>query len=331
MTRISAIITTYNVEAFVATAMQSVIDAGFEDLELILVDDGSTDATRQVADVIGLAAPAERVDFQPVYFAQNTYGGVANAANAGLDRASGSVVIFVDGDDWVVPHELRRAVARHLAQAPDVTVCGCKEYWNDTGAYSNYPEGHVWAAIPKAADLDAQRKELLRLAPFPWRKIYSRDFLERHQIRFPVGDFFYEDNPFHWETTLRADRFSFFTPVTHVHRMARAGQTVSNMGLKPLKIFEHAETIRKQIAATGQSDVFEAAYLKWFADHVLWCCNHVPPYGLNQVYERARATLGDIPEDTFWSLLSEEPRRMPGIRRLTAIYLGDRMGFLREF
>ncbi|TDK50911.1 glycosyltransferase family 2 protein [Antarcticimicrobium luteum] len=331
MTRISAIITTYNVEAFIATAMQSVIDTGFDDLELIVVDDGSTDATRQVADVIGAAAPAGRVRYEPVYFSRNTPGGVASAANAGLDRASGEVVIFVDGDDWVLPHALRRATALHLGKAPDVTVCGCKEYWNDSGAYTRYPEAQVWNTLPEARSLTARREAVLRLAPFPWRKIYSRDFLERHRIRFPVGDFFYEDNPFHWETTLRAERFAFFSPVTHVHRMARAGQTVSDMGLKPLKIFEHAETIRGHLEATGQDAALRARYLHWLIEHVLWCCRHVPAHGLNQVFDRARADLAGLPEDEFWTRLGEQPRNTVEIRRLTAIYLGDRLGFLREF
>lgn len=331
MTRISAIITTYNVEAFIATAMQSVIDTGFDDLELIVVDDGSTDATRQVADVIGAAAPAGRVRYIPVYFSRNTPGGVASAANAGLDRASGDVVIFIDGDDWVLPHALHRAVERHLAEAPDVTVCGCKEYWNDSGAYTRYPEAHVWDALPEARSLAARREAVLRLAPFPWRKIYSRDFLERHRIRFPVGDFFYEDNPFHWDTTLRAERFAFFPPVTHVHRMARAGQTVSDMGLKPLKIFEHAETIRGHLAATGQDAALRARYLHWLIEHVLWCCRYVPAHGLNQVFDQARADLAELPEDEFWTRLGEQPRSPAEVRRLTAIYLGDRLGFLREF
>ena len=331
MSRISAIVTTYNVEPFIATAMQSVIDAGFDDLELIVVDDGSTDATRQIADAIGQAAPAGRVHYVPVYFSRNTPGGVASAANAGLDRASGDVVIFVDGDDWVIPDALRAAVTRHLAEAPDVTVCGCEEYWNDSGAYTQYPEAHVWAALPGATDLIAKREAVLQLAPFPWRKIYSRDFLDRHAIRFPVGDFFYEDNPFHWDTTLRAERFVFFSPVTHVHRMARSGQTVSDMGLKPLKIFEHAATIRGHLAKAAQDDRLSACYRQWLIDHVLWCCRHVPAQGLNQVFDQARAALADLSEEDFWALLSQRPYKHAEIRRLTAIYLADRMGFLREF
>ncbi|MDC0660438.1 glycosyltransferase family 2 protein [Leisingera sp. SS27] len=328
MTRISAIITAYNVEPFIATAMQSVADAGFEDLELIVVDDGSRDATRQIADAIGAAAPADRVAYVPVFFAQNTIGGVACAANAGLERATGDIVVFVDGDDWVLPHNLAAAVQKLQQTEADFIVCGCKEYWNSSGNYTRYPEAHLWDRVRGTGDLEARRELLLQMAPFPWRKIYRRRFLEQQGIRFPVGDYFFEDNPFHWETSVRAASFCFFEPVTHVHRMEREGQTVASMGLKPLQIFEHAATIRAMLAQTGQAAALEARYFHWLADHVLWCGRHVPPEGLNRLFSLASEALEAFPDALFWERLAEKPRGMAEVQQLTAVKLGDRMGFL---
>ncbi|KIC22128.1 glycosyltransferase family 2 protein [Leisingera sp. ANG-Vp] len=328
MTRISAIITTYNVEPFIATAMQSVIDAGFDDLELIVVDDGSSDATRRVADAIGAAAPADRVAYVPVYFAQNTIGGVACAANAGLDRATGDTVVFVDGDDWVLPQALAGAVQRLQDTGADFVVSGCQEYFNSTGNYTTYPEAHLWDKVRQSGGLEERRRLLLQMAPFPWRKIYRRSFLERHAIRFPVGDYFFEDNPFHWETTVQAESFSFYPPVTHVHRMERQGQTVTSMGMKPLQIFAHAETIRAMLERTGQSGALAERYFHWLADHVLWCGRHVPPEGLNRLFALAQEALAAYPEALFWERLAEKPRKLGEIQQLTALRLGDRLGFL---
>lgn len=328
MAKISAILTSYNVELYIATAMQSVIDAGFDTLELIVVDDGSTDATRTVADVIGTSAAGPRVDYVPLFFNRNTIGGVACAANAGLDYATGDIVIMVDGDDWVSPAPLRQAVAQLERSQADFIVCGCQEYWNDTGAYTHYPEGHLWAQALQEARPDIRRDLLLKMAPFPWRKIYRRAFLERHQIRFPVGDYFFEDNPFHWETTIKADRFSFFEPVTHTHRMARQGQTVTGMGVKPLQIFEHAKTIRNTLNATGQSDTLSDAYFHWLVDHVLWCCRYVAPKGLNTLFDQATQAFKPYPDALFFALLEEKEHNWAEINRLTALKLNDRMAFL---
>lgn len=328
MSRVSAIITSYNVAPYVATAMQSVIDAGFDDLELILVDDGSNDATRQAADALATAAPQDRMRYEPVYFASNTIGGVACAANAGLDRATGDIVVFVDGDDWVIPHALAAAVEQLQRTYADFTVCGCKEFWNQRGNYTRYPEGHLWDQLPRLAGLEARRDALLQMAPFPWRKIYRRGFLEEQGIRFPVGDYFFEDNPFHWETSVKAQSFNFYRPITHVHRMARSGQTVHSMHMKPLQIFEHAATIRAMLAGSDQVEVQHARYFHWLMDHILWCGRYVSPEGLNLLFDLASEMMAGIPDAEFYGLLPEKPRRLAEVRQLTALKLGDRMEFL---
>ncbi len=329
MSRISVILTCYNVQDYVATAMQSVLDCGFDDLELIVVDDCSSDRTRVVLDAVKAANPA--VTIKPIYFSSNTVGGVASAANMGMDVATGEVVIFVDGDDWVIPHALREAVDQHLQTKPDFTVCNCLEYWNDTGRYAQYPEGHHWLELPKQHDPEARRKILLQMAPFPWRKIYQRGFLETHHIRFPVGDFFFEDNPFHWETTLKAEKFLFYAQPTHVHRMARATQTVTGIGAKSLKIFDHADTIRKTLKAEGSYETHEAVYLDWLLRHVIWCCAQLPAGFLNEAFELARSHLTELPAYSFWHALAVSGFNASDVRKVMAIYLNERFEFMREF
>lgn len=329
MTRISAIITTYNVETFVATAMQSIIDAGFDDLELILVDDGSRDATRVVAERTAAAAPAHRVRYVPLYFSQNSIGGVASAANAGLDQVSGEIVIFVDGDDWVIPHTLRQATERLIRSQNDFTVCGCQEFWNGQGTYTLHPEQHLWEQVTKIGSIESRRNILLQMAPFPWRKIYRRAFLEHHQIRFPVGNYFFEDNPFHWETTTKADAFDFFSPVTHVHRMNRSGQTVTNMGTTPLQIFDHALTIRNMLQSNDREANWEEQFFDWLVNHILWCCRHVSPSGLNLLFDRAAAENDRISDANFAKILARKSLTIAEVQQLTAIRIRDRMAFLQ--
>ena len=208
MVKISVIITCYNVEEYIATAIQSVLDCGFENLELIIVDDGSSDKTRQIADLITRNL-RPNVTFTPIYFSRNTIGGVACAANAGMDIATGEFLVFVDGDDWVIPHNLCEAIDLLESSRADFVVCDCQEYWNNNGRYSHYPEHAQWAKLAITSQLNSQRNILLHMAPFPWRKIYRRSFLEQNNIRFPVGNFFFEDNPFHWNTTVQAESFVF--------------------------------------------------------------------------------------------------------------------------
>lgn len=328
MTKISAIVTCYNVQEYVAVAMQSILDCQLENLELIVVDDCSTDHTRTIIDAV---AAASKVPFQRIYFSRNTVGGVASAANAGLNAATGDIVVFIDGDDWVIPHNLREAIDVQIKSDADFTVCNCLEYWNDSGEYSQYPEAEYWQQLPTVAGLAQRRDILLRMAPFPWRKIYSRNFLERNQIRFPVGDFFFEDNPFHWETTVKAEKVQFIDKPTHVHRMARAGQTVGSKGPKFLKIFDHATIIRDKLVEQGRYKANEATYLDWLYRHILWCAKLVPDGFLNEVFENGKTHLRPLLPHVFWHALAISGFNASDVRKIAAIYLDLRFDFLREF
>jgi glycosyltransferase involved in cell wall biosynthesis len=108
MPKVSVIIPAYNCEAYIARAIQSVFDQHHPDLELIVVDDGSSDATVQA-----LAPFRDRL-----HLIQQPNAGVAAARNAGLRCAHGGLVAFLDADDWWEPSRLSAQLAA-LAQFPD--------------------------------------------------------------------------------------------------------------------------------------------------------------------------------------------------------------------
>ncbi len=99
--RVSVIITTYNHEAFIAEAVQSVLDQTYSDYELIVVDDGSTDGTLEE-----ISRFAEKVSL-----VRQPNQGVAASRNTGIRRAQGELVAFLDGDDLWEPEKLECQVA----------------------------------------------------------------------------------------------------------------------------------------------------------------------------------------------------------------------------
>ncbi|SIT18864.1 glycosyltransferase family 2 protein [Paracoccus saliphilus] len=327
--KISAIITCYNVEEYIATAIQSVIDCNFDDCEIIIVDDCSTDKTREIIDTINSNNLDKNI--VSINFPKNTPGGVAAAANAGMDVATGEITLFVDGDDWVVPGPTRRAVEILRRGNNDFVVCNCGEYWNHNGVYTNYPEDSYWTSLGDDLPLEDKRDILIKMAPFPWRKIYSTDFLNRNKIRFPVGDFFFEDNPFHWETTVKSESFTFYNEITHIHRMNRPGQTVGQQGIKFIKIFDHARIIKDKLDQDGLTDRHLHSYVGWLLKHIIWCGNYVPPGFLNEVYEKSKIFLKDLPPDIFWHGVATSGFSATDVRKVAAIYLDQRFEFLREF
>jgi len=108
---VSAIIPVYNGERFLAEAVASVLRQRHRPLEVIVVDDGSTDGT---AAVIAGLGDAVRVVYQPNQ-------GPAAARNAGLELARGDVIAFLDADDWWSEDKLQIQLA-HLADDPQVEI-----------------------------------------------------------------------------------------------------------------------------------------------------------------------------------------------------------------
>ena len=106
MPQVSVIIPAYNAEAFIAGTVQSVLDQTFQDVEIIVVDDGSTDGTLLALERFGSHIHVHR---QP-------NGGVARARNTGVSLAQGSWVAFLDADDLWLPDKLERQLA--AASAP---------------------------------------------------------------------------------------------------------------------------------------------------------------------------------------------------------------------
>jgi hypothetical protein len=78
--------------------------------------------------------------------------------------------------------------------------------------------------------------EIFRISAVPWRKLYSMDFVRRHSLRFPEGDYFFEDNSFHWITTLNAQRIGIVNQVSCFHRKGRAGQTTNGVRKKKTSV-----------------------------------------------------------------------------------------------
>jgi teichuronic acid biosynthesis glycosyltransferase TuaG len=99
MPTVSVIIPAYNAEAFLARAIRSVEAQTFRDFELLVVDDGSTDGTAEVAQ-----------GFSSVRYVRGSHGGEAPARNRGLEEATGELVAFVDADDEWLPEKLARQV-----------------------------------------------------------------------------------------------------------------------------------------------------------------------------------------------------------------------------
>ena len=113
---ISVIVPVYNVELLLDRCVSSITNQTFTNLEIILVDDGSTDGSGMICDLW-----SDKDTRVKVIHKKN--GGLASARNAGLVLASGNYISFVDSDDWISPEMLRILYEKINLNNADIAVC----------------------------------------------------------------------------------------------------------------------------------------------------------------------------------------------------------------
>lgn len=193
---ISIIVPVYNVEPYLRKCLDSIINQTYRDLEILIIDDGSTDGSGAICDEYKVD---ERVK---VFHTDNR--GLSAARNLGLDNAVGDWIGFVDSDDWIEPDMYSSLIKRAEETGADVVECGC---YTDFATTSNKHPSLQRTVSDKEA-VEALIRDEIRTQV--WNKIWKRHLFA--EIRFPEGRSF-EDVA----TTYKLIRGATVTGVPEAH------------------------------------------------------------------------------------------------------------------
>ena len=179
---VSVIVPTYNNEKYLANCIDSLLTQTFQDFEVIVVDDGSTDQTTKLLETYK-TNPSIRVHSQP-------NSGISVARNQGLKLSRGKFISFVDSDDCVTPDFLEKLIIP-LLQNPniDITVCGYQEIYQDHKIHHPLNPQIITGT-------EATKNFLLKQQDFDiliWNKLCRKSLFDDHAIYYPVGQI-HEDN-----------------------------------------------------------------------------------------------------------------------------------------
>lgn len=223
---VSIIIPVYNAEQTLPRCVRSLLEQTCRSLEILLIDDGSTDDSPALCDK--LAAGDRRV--RTVHIAN---GGPAAARNAGLDRAQGEFVGFADADDWVEPGMFASLLEQAKTSEADLAVCDywadqpgssavCKPFSGDSRIFSTENiRAHVlpyfFGYAPGELASFAEHCPFADSRSYVWCCLYRAALLQKSHIRFPDEKRYYtEDNLFNLSVVACAARIAYLArPLYH--------------------------------------------------------------------------------------------------------------------
>lgn len=180
MPKISVIVSVYNCEKYISKCIKSILGQTFEDLEIILIDDGSTDKSFEICN--NFAQKDRRIKL----IHQNN-GGVSKARNVGLDAAQGEFIAFVDGDDYIVPDMYERMYKNLIKNKADISICGITNcFIKKNGTIKKVPQSKekgFFILTGKQAMKESLKSKLFSVNPV--NKLFKRKLFE--SARYPEG------------------------------------------------------------------------------------------------------------------------------------------------
>lgn len=283
MPKISLIIPVYNAERYLAETLDSLLNQTHHDLELVCVNDGSHDGSREILQ--RYAAQDNRTI--PI---DQPNQGVSVARNTGIARATGDIIMFVDADDKLVPTACE--IVAGVFEDPDVEVF--------TFGFECFPKeatplGMEKEQRPPRKTYDGFRASLLfedRARPYACRTALRRSFVEREDIHFEPGVKLGEDQiiyfviyPFAKKTVLSPERLYLYrmaaTSATHTtaegeeSRLARLEQHLAVI-----------EAILHLWSEKGMNDFCASELLEWCMDFVVFDINALPEPKKRELFTR---------------------------------------------
>lgn len=215
--KISVIIPTYNTEQYIKECIDSILHQTYQNFEIIVINDGSTDNTLEVLNSI----KDERIR---VITIENSGQGFAR--NMALKEATGDYIMFIDSDDFIEPVTFEVTLNRILKDKSDLVYFDWKYYYQKTGTYAYVSNEEFFHK--KVLEKD-ECKELLKIQHyFTVNKLYKKSFLLENNIKYGEK-YIYEDVPFWVRVCMNANKVSLIQSPLYSVRTNETSTTKSNL------------------------------------------------------------------------------------------------------
>lgn len=231
MPLVSILVPVYNVERYLSRCLDSLVAQTYKDIEIIIINDGSTDNSRDIALLYSKR-------FNNIYVYDYENAGISTTRNRALDKAHGDYVMFVDSDDFLARRAIEKMMDVVQREHCDIVACG---YVMDFGLFPLFRK-----VVPKKTmtSLEALHNMVSNkgVNNYPWAKLFSKKCFDN--VRFPSGTRGFEDTRTIFKAFHNAKKVCTI-PNRYYHYVQRRGSLTNHMDLDTVydmrKAYEYQE------------------------------------------------------------------------------------------
>lgn len=247
MPRVSVIVPVHNAECDLAQCLDTICAQTFGDIEVICVNDGSTDRSGEILDAYAAGDSRITVIEQP-------NEGASVARNRGLDAAVGEYIQFLDADDFFEPDLIEKTYGRCVEDDADVGVFPIRCFYEDQGSYVDTQWSLVKSLLPEHIPFSAgdMKGGIFRfVTPGVWNKTFRRSFIVENGLRFSPDLRRAEDLPFAFLALAKAQRITVIDEYLVNYRKHSRGSLQQTIHEMPLEICRSLVHFRSQLVDAG--------------------------------------------------------------------------------
>ena len=230
--KVSIIIPVWNTEIYLEGALDSLVNQTFQDIEIIIVNDGSPDQSENIIKRYVKQYPDKVVSF----YKDN--GGLSDARNYGLKHAKGTYVMFIDSDDFVELDMCEKLYQKAFKDQSDICVCGMYDYTDERK--SEIRINYVDECDGKSVEEDPRL--LIAVRSYATNKLFKKELFEKSNILFPVGQKF-EDSAVIYNLCYYAKKISLLHDCLYYYRKDISTSITNTVNEKIFDIFKSCQNI----------------------------------------------------------------------------------------
>lgn len=252
--KVSIIIPVYNVEKYIKDCLNSVILQTYNNIEIIVIDDGSTDRSYTICEEF-----LNQTDKLKIYSTQNN--GVSMARNLGIKIATGKYIVFLDSDDLIEKNMIEKLVENMKKYNVDMVACNYFYMYKDKNILAKFPENMLISN--EQCKIEIFKNTSIR--GFSVNKIFKRDIIESANLKFQKDIKICEDLLFVFEYLLYSKSIFILNEPLYFYRMRKTSSLHSSLS-NELSVFDAINQIIKiePDLYSKMSELYFYLYFKYY-------------------------------------------------------------------